>query len=66
MNETSTKEQRIHNIITWNDEDEKFYEDFFSEFITNKFKEIRKFAKNIEGNIDAKMKAIKEKFSEQF
>ena len=65
MNTQEINEKRIRNIIGWTDEDMKFYEEFFGG-IANKMAEIRTFAATIEGDIDAKMVAVKEKFPEQF
>jgi predicted Abi (CAAX) family protease len=61
-----TTEQRIRNIIAWTEEDREFYKDFFSGIVGKKMEEIWEFAKTIEGDINTKMKAVKEKFPEQF
>ncbi|MCX6824484.1 MAG: hypothetical protein NT085_05165 [candidate division SR1 bacterium] len=65
MNTQETNEKRIRNIIGWTDEDMEFYEELFAG-IASKMAEIRTFAATIEGDIDAKMMAVKEKFPEQF
>jgi hypothetical protein len=63
-------EQRIRNIIEWNDEDFEFYKDFFNELVPGvtieKMKELRNFVATIEGNLDEKLKAVKKKFPEHF
>lgn len=59
-------EQRIRNIIQWTDEDAEFYKEFFSGKVGEKIGEIYDFAQTIDGDIESKMKAVREKFPEQF
>ena len=61
-------EEIIKKLISWTDEERQVYSEFFSGVFTgeypNQLEKIVKFARDIEGHIYAKMKAVKKEFPE--
>ena len=63
-------EEIIKKLISWTDEERQVYSEFFSGVFTgeypNQLEKIVKLARNIEGDVDAKMEAVKKEFPEAF